>query len=392
MGVPHIAAMREGISQVKALPFPTIGTLTIDNFTRCGRIDDARKSLMRGDFLNGFPLLCYTPEEVIAHLTSLIDDTFMLQVRHGTPKPQALFEQMTRCHLTHTEGGPVSYCLPYSASTSLSDAVRAWEEGCHILSAHPEAHIESFGGCLMGQMCHPALLVAVAILEAIFFERSGITSLSVSYAQQYSLTQDVAALKALHRLANAFLSPAVKWHSVIYTFMGLFPLTPQGHAALLRDSVWLARLGGARRLIVKTAQEAYGLPRISSNLDALGLAGRFSKEPIPCFKTDLAEEEKIFTQAKTLIEHTLNFHENIGQALQIAFKKGTLDIPFCMHPDNRRETFCEIDARGYLQWHKTGKMPIAPCKTLPQAANKNHVSAQSFLEMLSFNRLQYDSV
>ncbi|MCA0371098.1 MAG: methylaspartate mutase [Proteobacteria bacterium] len=392
MGVPQLGSMRAGVAGVKDLPFSTIGTITIDNFTRLDQVDEARKALMRGDFLSGFPLLCYDPDVIKEHILRLTDATFPIQVRHGTPRPQALFTHMLKCGLTLTEGGPVSYCLPYSAATRLIDAVRAWEEGCHTLSAHKDAHIESFGGCLMGQMCHPSLLVAVGILEALFFQTCGLRSLSLSYAQQYSLVQDLAALKVLARLAKEYLAPHTSWHTVVYTFMGLFPLTSRGHAHLLKDSVWLARHGGAKRLIVKTDQEACGLPTITSNIDALTLANTFAQSALPPLQEDHQEEESIYTQAKILIDETLTLSENIGRALELAFKKGIIDIPFCMHPDNLRQAFCDIDACGYLQWKATGNMPITACKEEIKTANFNKITAKSFLEMLAFNRTRYDTL
>lgn len=392
MGVPQLGPMCAGVAGVKDLPFSTIGTITIDNFTRLDQVDEARKALMRGDFLSGFPLLCYDPDVIKEHILRLTDATFPIQVRHGTPRPQALFTHMLKCGLALTEGGPVSYCLPYSAATRLVDAVREWEEGCHILSTHKDAHIESFGGCLMGQMCHPSLLVAVGLLEALFFQKCGIKSISLSYAQQYSLVQDLAALRALARLAKEYLSPHTCTHLVVYTFMGLFPLSPQGHAGILRDSVWLARLGGARRLIVKTDQEAYGLPTIASNMEALALANTFARSAPPFLQEDHGEEERIYAQAKILIDETLALSENIGRAFELAFKKGIIDIPFCMHPDNLRQAFCDIDACGYLQWKATGNMPITACKEEIKTANFNKITAKSFLEMLAFNRTRYDTL
>lgn len=104
--------------------------------------------------------------------------------------PAAVLTALTR---DATEGGPVSYCLPYGR-TPLAESVRNWTEGVRRFAAlrelGTEPHLETFGGCLLGQLCPPSLLVAVSVLEALFFHRHGVRDVSVSYAQQTHPAQD----------------------------------------------------------------------------------------------------------------------------------------------------------------------------------------------------------
>ena len=57
----------------------------------------------------------------IDSLSSLACEDFLIQVRHGTAKPEKIFKRLVQCNLFVTEGGPVSYCLPYSR-TPLEEA------------------------------------------------------------------------------------------------------------------------------------------------------------------------------------------------------------------------------------------------------------------------------
>ena len=82
-------------------------------------------------------------------------------------------------------------------------------------------------------------------------------------------------MAALRRLADEFL-PDVDWHVVIYTYMGLFPNTLEGAQALLDESVRLATESEAERLIVKTALEAFRIPTIEENVEALERAAALS--------------------------------------------------------------------------------------------------------------------
>lgn len=388
MGMGSLDDMQQGLQAVKDLNVPTIGTITLDSYTRMGQFDEAKKSLQAGLGLNGFPILAYSPTQIINHLSTLCNEEFLIQVRHGTANPVKIFEQLAKSHLLLTEGGPVSYCLPYSRS-SLKEAIASWQRACRILANYPtKSHLESFAGCLLGQLCHPSILVSLGILEALFFQRNGLKDISLSYAQNYSLYQDLAAVSALKKLANIYLSAEMSWHIVIYTFMGLFPETLQGYENILKESVQLAMLSGAKRLIVKTHEESRQIPTVASNLAALKRAHEFSLPIYQNISYDYEEEEIIFLQAQALIETVLNLDKDIGTGLYKAFKSGYMDVPFCLHPDNRRLATCTIDQKGYLQWVSGGKLPIQ-IKNL--SAGLPSLNSQQFLKMLAFNRDKFDN-
>ena len=203
--------------------------------------------------------------------------------------------------------------------------------------------METFGGCLLGQLCPPSLLVAVSLLEGVFFRTHGLTNVSLSYAQQTNPAQDREAVAALRRLADEFLAD-VDWHVVIYTYMGLFPSTIEGAQALLDESVRLATESEAERLIVKTALEAFRIPTIEENVEALERAAtlarnvrRMSMADGIFFDVNDADSET-YIEARALIDAVLNLDSDIDTALLKAFEKGILDIPYCLHPDNRNES------------------------------------------------------
>jgi len=391
MGMGSLKSMQMGIQAVKDLPAPTLGTITLDSYTRMGQFDEAEKALQAGLDLNGFPILAYPPCEIMNHLSCLGSDDFLIQVRHGTANPEKIFEQLVRSQLFLTEGGPISYCLPYG-QLPLKDAIASWERSCLILADYPtKSHLESFAGCLLGQLCHPSILVSLGILEALFFQQNGLKDISLSYAQNYSLAQDLAAVSALKRLADHYLSKEIYWHIVIYTFMGLFPETDRGFEIILKESAQLAVLSGARRLIVKTLEESRQIPTVSSNLNALKKAHEFSASPPEDVAYDWEEEDLIFSQSKALIESVLNLSPDIGTGLYIAFQKGYLDVPFCLHPDNRHLATCTIDQKGYLQWISLGKLPIEIKRGKFSSSAIPVLTSQKFLEMLAFNRQKFDA-
>lgn len=392
MGVPDLADMGARLLALAALPFPTIGTLTVDSYTRVGDLAAARRALLSGEPLNGFPLVTHPPEMVRAMLAPIVDK-IPVQVRHGSADPTAILRAARTCGITASEGGPVSYCLPYSR-LSLGEATRKWAAALQEFSQSgtgtgPRPHLETFGGCMLGQLCPPSLLVALSILESLFIEQNGLRSISLSYAEQGHSGQDIAAIRALNILADEHLSPSTDWHTVHYTFMGVFPRTRRGAVALMAHSARTSRLGRAHRLLVKSAVEAHRLPTLSENLGALALAaqgGPWQWDE----QNDHTEEQieyetaEVLLEARALVDAVRSLNENVGTALCEAFRRGLLDVPYCLHPDNAGVAKSILDSSGRSVWANPGAVPV------PRPGRAITVSAGELLSMLNRTAAEYD--
>ena len=388
MGFGRIEDMRAGLAAVAALPCTAIGTITLDSYTRVGDYQSPLDNLARGDKLNGFPIISKPLESVRSMLAPFQEVNFPIQVRHGTARPQRVFHRLVELGLEATEGGPVSYCMPYSR-VPLHEAVQAWREACHILAGGSDhGHIESFGGCLLGQLCPPSLLVAMTLLEALFFVRYGVGSVSLSYAQGTLAAQDLGALRALRELAAEYLT-GTDWHVVVYTYMGVFPTTEHGARALIRDSARLTKSAGCERLIVKTVAESRQIPTVQDNLDALMLTAEAAADVEPADDpASAAYFEEIKHEARTLIDTVLNLDADPGEALVQAFQRGVLDIPYCLHADNPGRATTRIDGDGALRWASIGNLPLP--RSFGHAGQKAAVTSAEFLRMLSFISNRYD--
>ncbi|MFE3559497.1 hypothetical protein ACFXKW_32275 [Streptomyces sp. NPDC059193] len=274
MGMADPLRMRDGLIATRDADAVTVGTITLDSYTRTGDLAAARRALDEGVGLNGYPIATHPADTTRAVLRGVADARFPVQVRHGSAMPEHIVRALLALGLDATEGGPVSYCLPYSR-TPLREAVANWQRSCELLASAAEfgaePHLETFGGCLMGQLCPPSLLIAVSVLEALFFRQHGLRSLSLSYAQQADPRQDEEALTVLGRLAGELL-PDVDHHLVLYAYMGVFPRSPGGARLLLEDAARLAVRASADRLIVKTTAEAHRIPTVGENIRALETA------------------------------------------------------------------------------------------------------------------------
>lgn len=388
MGFAEIEQMRAGLSAVAELSCPTLGTITLDSYTRVGDYHSAAQCLNSGSALNGFPIVSHSLPAVQALLRGLYGPRFPIQVRHGTAQPQTIFKRMAALGLDATEGGPVSYCMPYSR-LPLVRAVAAWAESCQLLAdASAHGHIESFGGCLLGQLCPPSLLIAMSLLEALFFRQHGIRSVSLSYAQGTSMAQDLGALQALRELADDYLD-GIHWHVVVYSYMGVFPTSDHGARRLICDSARLASTAGCERLIVKTVAESRQIPSVQDNLDALSMASGVAAEPpLAHDPASAGYYQEVLFEARQLVEQVRNLHNDLGVALVLAFTRGLLDIPYCLHPDNLGRATTRIDAAGALRWANVGNLPLPRSSGL--SVTGPGIRSDELFAMLHYTVNRYD--
>jgi methylaspartate mutase epsilon subunit len=390
MGFASRDRMREGLEAIERCPRPRIGTITVDSHTRVGNVAAARRALTEGAELNGYPIASYSPAENAELVDGLLGPDFPIQVRHGSARPEHIITAVLDAGLDATEGGPISYCLPYGR-VPLRESIRCWTTACELLAAASErgtrAHLESFGGCMLGQLCPPALLVALSVLEGIFSWSLGITSISLSYAQGTHAGQDASALLALKQLARRYL-PDVDVHVVFYTYMGRFAFTREGAQRLIEASARIAVNGQAERVIVKTAVEAVRIPSVEDNIEAIAWTRAAALEAANETLEPPQFVDEIVAEAEFLIETTLDADPSLGKAFEIAFRKGLLDIPYCIHQDNRNEVRGGIAPDGFVYWARLGKIPFPPGVVRVQGGG--HVGSEELLKMLSFNQQKFD--
>jgi methylaspartate mutase epsilon subunit len=389
MGFSDPGEMRSGLMATREAAATTVGTLTLDSYTRVGDHEAARRALEAGLRLNGYPIVNHGAQTTGLMLDGIRGDDFPIQVRHGSATPLAIFAALTEAGLDATEGGPVSYCLPYGR-VPLAESVRNWARCCEVFArlrdAGGEPHLETFGGCMLGQLCPPSQLVAISVLEALFFHRYGLRSISVSYAQQTNATQDREAVFALRRLCAELLHE-VEWHVVIYAYMGVYPVTPEGARHLLGRAAELAVATSSERLIVKTVAEAHRIPTVAENVAALEHASTVASAARPVRGPALTEDTPTYLEARALVEAVLNLDADIGRALLRAFSHGYLDIPYCVHPDNRGRTRSHIDGEGRLQWADIGSLPLSH---VVESVRPGAMTSAGLLDALSYVQRRFD--
>ena len=391
MGFSDPGTMRAGLAATRAADATTVGTLTLDSHTRVGELGAVVEALRAGTDLNGYPIVSYDPAVTEQVLAGIRDETFPVQVRHGSAVPGDIFSALRRTLINATEGGPVSYCLPYGR-TPLDESVRNWvrctEDFALLRESGVEPHLETFGGCMLGQLCPPSQLVAISVLEALFFCQHGIRSVSLSYAQQTHQGQDREAVAALRRLCGELL-PTSNWHVVIYAYMGVYPTTDRGAYLLLDQAARLAVDSGSERLIVKTVAESRRIPTVAENVAALESAARTARTSAGAEPAPAEADSQTYLEARALVEGVLELAPDIGRALQLAFRQGALDIPYCLHPDNHGRVRSYIDGDGRLRWSAIGRLPLGG---LVDRGRAREVTSAGLIADLSYVQRAFDQV
>jgi len=174
---------------------------------------------------------------------------------------------------------------------------------------------------------------------------------------------------------------------VVYGYMGLYPRTPEGSFALLAKAAELAVSTGSERLIVKTVAEAHRIPTIAENVAALEHASAVARgrHQAPGVARDGGQ---VYREAYAFVDAVLNGHEDIGRALLLAFRRGLLDVPYCLHPDNAGRSRSHIDGEGRLGWSDIGSMPLAG---VVDDSGAPAVTAASLMQALSFVQRKFDT-
>ena len=347
--------------------------LTIDSHTRHNDYERAAIFLERSeqddrDYLNGYPLVNHG-HEVTRMLYTDIERPISL--RHGTPDARDLVEVALASGITEIEGGALCYTLPYSRAFPLDRALLSWQyvdRLCAELSS-PERpiHRESFG-VLTATMVPPAVVIAVEVLEAMLAAEQGVTSFAVSFGQTGSFEQDVALARALRSLTRRYVRAAtsaeVDLRLVYQQWMGAFPADRALADSLIASSALIARLIDVDKVVVKTRDEAFGLPTPEANAQAVR-AVRYVFEISPrlaAVTSAQAEEELeiIEAEAEHLLDAILGLpYPTLWERIHAAVKRGILDIPFAPHQMNAGQMITLRGANAAIRISDPGGMPIS---------------------------------
>lgn len=347
--------------------------LTIDSCTRHNQYDTAMQLLRRSEeegrsLLNGYPLVCHG-HELSRQLFTGLDKPVSL--RHGTPDARLLVELAIASGIAEIEGGGLCYCLPYSEGFPLDRALLYWQYVDRVCALYSTAerpiHRESFGP-LSATLVPPAIAIVVQIIEALLAAEQGVKSFAVSFGQTGSFVQDLATAQVMRRLARQALDSHgfedVRLHLVYHQWMGQFPMQRERAAALIAGSALIAGVINADKVVVKTVDEALGVPRAEVNaeaVDSVRYVLRTFSSPLPVHSAAIDEEaELLSSEVSTILDRIYGLSGDVfWESVYRAFQMGWIDVPFSPHADNANRLISMRDANRSIRIADRGSVPIS---------------------------------
>jgi methylaspartate mutase epsilon subunit len=347
--------------------------LTVDSCTRQNEYDVAAQLLQRSEeegknYLNGYPLVCHG-HELTRELYRGIEKPVSL--RHGTPDARLLAEVALASGIAEIEGGGICYCVPYSEGFPLDRCLLYWQYVDRLCALHslPDApiHRESFGP-LTATLVPPAIAIVVQVIEALLAAEQGVVSFAVSYGQTGSVIQDLATARVLRSLTRHYLDrfgfPSVQTYLVYHQWMGAFPTHPAKAGALIAGASLVAGMVSADKVVVKTVQEALGVPDPEVNAEAVEtvryVLRTFRWAEPPTSPLVEGEASLIESQARSILNLIFDLSgDAFWESVFRAFKLGHLDVPFSPHADNANRLVSIRDAHGSIRIADPGAVPIA---------------------------------
>jgi methylaspartate mutase epsilon subunit len=356
--------------------------LTIDSHTRRNDYARAATLLAQGeaeghDLLNGYPLVCHGHErsrELFAGLDRPVS------LRHGTPDARLLAEVALATGITEVEGGGLTYCLPYAPSFPVERSIACWryvDRLCAAASAPGRpVHRESFGP-LTATMVPPVMTIVVELCELLLAAEQGVASFGVSFGQTGSVEQDIATAAVLRRKAAEYLArfdlPDVRVVLTYHQWMGAFPADAARAWQVIALGTTIARLVAADKVVVKTTDEALGIPMAANSAEAVR-AVRFGLDMLAGLEglgsaRSAAEERLISSEVDTVMAQVLaRGGDGFGASVAGAVADGVIDVPFAPHRQNAGRLVTVRDARHAVRVLDPGSVPLTPADLAAERA------------------------
>jgi methylaspartate mutase epsilon subunit len=342
---------------------PDILTLTQDSYSRLEMFDHASRILQTNPAaLNGYPLVAHGWRRG----RDLNERTRQpLDIRHGSPIANRLFETAIASGITSFEGGGITYNLPYAKKVPLTDSLASWQRIDRICGELAEQDVivsrEMFG-TLTAVLIPPSTSLAVTLLEARSAASAGVQCLLISCPQGGNTIQDIATLRSVEVLARRYLPAGPSVYSVLHQYMGPFPRDRAKATALILLGGLVARLGGAAKVVTKTYEEALGIPTVEANIDGIRLTKCALARLFDFIAVDeaaIAEEMQwIQREVAELIDPIIGARD-LHKAIVEAFDAGRLDVPFSPSIFTRGDVIPIRDPQGAIRYLSCAVLPFS---------------------------------
>jgi methylaspartate mutase E subunit len=342
----------------------------VDSLTRNNQYAEAEEAIRESrasatSTLNGFPVVNHG----VGSLRRVIREVGVpLQTRHSTRDPRLLAEISFAGGVTAFEGGAICYNIPYYKDYCLSESIRAWQYVDYLTGLYYErfgiALDREFFGTLTGTLIPPCLAIVVDLIEALLAVRQGVKCVSLGYAEQGNRIQDIAAIRVAAAMARELIGSQghkdVQINTVFHQYMAAFPESRQRAEDLIYNSAATAAMSKATRVLIKTPVEAYRIPSLVDNAQALSLvrSGMASAAAETADETRIADECALIRREVQAIFDSVIFcgRGRLAEGVVSGFRLGLIDIPFSPSIHNQGQVMTCRDVDGAVRFLSVGNL------------------------------------
>jgi methylaspartate mutase epsilon subunit len=349
-----------------------ISSIQLDAASRKNMYKQAEEGVRRTEkgktsFLNGYPVPVHGVKGIETILNS-IDTPF--QIRAGSPDHRLVYEIGLAGGTSSVEGGFICYLFPYDKRTSPVINLANWKyvdklAGWYFKNFNIIINREYFGP-LTTTLIEPSIAISINIVQAVLSAKSGVKCISVGLAEQGNRSQDIAAIRVLHKTTVKYLKKYgfndCTVSTVFHQYMGAFPTDELKARDLIYNSSITAALAKATRIMTKTPVESIHIPFKEDNghgleLTRLGFmkaADQRRDNPAIHLEMQMLEKE---------VKGIMDYIEKGGQGSLArgtikAFQAGILDIPFSPSTYNRNLLVAVRDCNGAIRFVNIDQMPF----------------------------------
>lgn len=370
-----VASLEKMIQLLRALEThgADILPVTVDDYTRNERYAEALHGLAESEtagrsLLNGFPIVNHGVRRCRT-LVEAVDRP--LRVRAASPVPGLSQEIAFASGCTGTSLGGVTFAIGYNKNLPLGESIRNWQYVARLMGVYEEAGIALKGGIYLplSTVVPPCLNHAASIVDAILSVEQGVTHVCIGYPQQGNLLQDVAAAQVLEPLTVEYLDRlgyrGVTVTTAFHPWMGSFPAEPARAFAVISSGALAAAIAGVTQVMVKTPDEAIGVPTTESNVMGIActrhILSLFAAQRIDLGGALTEEKDVLADEVRAILDRTLELGDgDVAKGVVLAFPAGILDVPFSPNVNNRGRVMAVRDVEGAARFFDTGDLPFGP--------------------------------
>ena len=346
---------------------------TCDSYTRNLRFADVQNGIEESkrkgrSMLNGYPGVNIGVQGNRRVVESV---DLPITCKHGSVDGRLLAEVCFAGGMTDYNGGCICHNVVYSKNVPLDVSIKNWQYSDRLIGYYADhgviLHREN-SSALTGTLVPPSISISTGIIEAILAAEQGVRGMVISFGQGGNLIQDIAALRSLNALGDEWLAKLgytdMCLTSKLDQWMGAFPYDEASAYGVIVLGAATAALAGTQQIIVKSPQEAMGVPTKEANAGAI----RATKQAIEMMKcqrfpeTFPGLEEEMYMirkEVNAILDKVFELGEgDLAVGLVRAFESGVIDVPFAPSVMNKGLVMPIRDNVGALRYLDFGNLPF----------------------------------